>query len=352
MGELSEDYLFFLLSLPIIVHAASFIFYPLSLDLTQVSPPLTVEVINTQGSTGANQTSAVINITASTQPQSLITNPDFSMGADSWYYTTNDKKLIASWLDSDGVAQGLILVRNNTGVSEISDSILYLYQNFTVPEAVSSVNYEITYRLASEPIWYNTYLYLGVYDWGSGSTSWIINGKSVSTSNSYTTDSGSASISLNPGDTYALVIGVRLYQILDWYEYNFYFMIDSVNLTYTPSVIRYENDVLGIKTNGNYSIKFVIDSITGGSNTDVNLTLSTSTDRDTIRITNGTPNKTETAWLSISYGNNSLYYDGRLYISEIASETNTSILINGKLEYVPENDGVRVDYPITINLTS
>ena len=322
--------------------------------MVQVSPPISLTVINTDGSTGANSTSANISIIASTSPSSLISNPDFTTGADGWYYTTNDGLLGAVWLDSDGVSQGLVLVYNRTLVSQISDSVLYLYQNFTVPELVSSVDYEVTYRLASQPYIYNVYLYLGVYDWDSGTMTWLINGKTVTTSSSYTTDSGSSSISLTPSDHYALVIGVRLYQVLYFIDGNFYFLIDSANISYTPSTPRFDNDVLGLKTSGNYSVRLVINNVTGGDNMDVNLTLYNynNDNSDTIQIINGTPSKTVTEWIPIYPNGNTLYYDAKLEASVEALQTNTTLTVDGSIEYIPENGGVTVDYPIKINITS
>ena len=334
----------------IISYASVFIYYPLEMTISQVSPPITLYVINTAGENGANHTSAVVNITASRSEQSLITNPGFDTGADSWYYTTNDGKLSAAWISSDGIASGLILIYNATDVSQISDSILYLYQNFTVPETVSTVNYEITYRLHSEPSIYVTYLYLGVYDWESGTMTWFINGQSVSPSSSYTTDSGSATITLTPGKTYAIVVGVELYQYIYWSASNFYFLIDSVNLTYTPSVERFNNDILGIKTDGNYTIKYVITGITGGDNITCNLTLHTDYGSDTITIINGTPNKNETRWITIRYGGNTLYYDGRLTADVEVSTTGARMTIEGKIVYAPEGGGVIVEYPVEINI--
>lgn len=332
-----------------LVHASIFEYYPFIINVQQVTPPLTLDVINTDGSTGVNKTSAVVNITASNSEQSLITNTGFDTGADSWYYAS-DGKLIPAWINSDGVAQGLILVYNATDVSQISDSILYLYQNFTVPESVSTVNYMIRYRLAREPVIYNTYLYLGIYDWESGSVNWFINQQLVSTSSSYTTSSGSGSVSLVPGKTYAVLIGVELYQLYYWSSDYFYFLIDAVNITYTPSVERFSNDVIGIKTDGNYTVKLLIDNVTGGDNLNINLTLHSSYGSSTISIVNGIPNSTETDWVLVEYGGNPLYYDGKVKADVISVATGTNITIRGRLEYKPVDGGVVVYYPVTFNI--
>ena len=332
-----------------VVHASMFSYYPIVINLQQVSPPITLDVINTEGSTGVNKTSAVVNITASNSEQSLITNTGFDSGADSWYYAS-DGKLVPAWINSDGIAQGLILVYNATDVSQITDSILYLYQNFTVPESVSSVNYMIRYRLAREPIIYDTYLYLGIYDWESGSVTWFINQQLVSTSNSYTTSSGSASVSLVPGKTYAVLIGVELYQVYYWSPDDFYFLIDAVNITYAPSVERFSNDVIGIKTDGNYYVKLIIDNITGGNNLNINLTLHSQYGSSTISINNGVPNSTETTWVPVEYGGNPLYYDGKIKADVVSYTTGTSITIKGRIEYKPFNGGVTVYYPVVFNI--
>lgn len=338
---------------PLVVYASAFVYYPLTCNITQVSPPLQLYVINTNGITGVNRTSATINITASKSQQSLISNPGFTYGADEWYYTTNNGKLAAAWLNNDSnLAQGVILVYNDTIVSNISDSILYLYQNFTVPEQISAVNYSITYRLDSEPEIYYTYLYLGIYNWSNGSTTWFIDGQTVDVSSSYSTTYGTASITLTPGNTYAILVGVELYQILYFSSYNFYFLIDSVNLTYTPHVETFSNNVLGIKVNSNYTInytmEFKINKIVGGSNISANLTLYSDYGSNTISIIDGTPNATETDWIKIRYGSNSLYYDGDIKMTVKSYTNETSMTIEGTLIYTPESSEAYVYYSITI----
>jgi len=340
-------------TLSITTFGSIFSYYPVKINIMQVPPPITVYVINTNGSVGANNTSATINVTTASSSVLLVSNPGFDNSMNYWSYSTNDGKLAATWVSSDGVANGLVKVYNNTAVTQITDSYLQLYQNFTVFETVSSVNYNVSYRLANTPFKYYTYLYIGIYDYSSGSYTWFVNKQSVSTSSTYSSAIGQYSITLSPGKTYAFVVRVELQQVNIAKPQNFVFYIDYASLTYNPSEV-FNNNILGMKVasgSGNYTMQFAITSITGGSNINCNLTLYDSYGSDTISIVNGTPNKYQTSWINITYGGNSQNFDGYLQASVIVNTPGSTLTINGFLVYMPYNGGVSVQYPITINIT-
>ena len=339
-------FLLTVLALGIAVNATVFVYAPATVGLTQVKPPVTLQLVDANGTVGVNLTSANASVMATNSEQSLVSNYNFTDGANGWYYGSNDGNLIAGWADTDdSLAQGLIVFYNNTDVGNIQDSYVYILENFTAPEDISSENVYVRYRLASEPFLYYTYLYVGIYDYSSGSTTWIINGQSLSTSSSYSVASASGSVSLVAGQTYAFVVMAELYNYYYLEDAWWVLYIDYAELTYVPSLYRYSNNVIGMYSDQNVTMRMLVNSVSAPVGSNITLTLESSQGSSSIGIVNGNPNTTASGWVPIPQNTSDIYYSGTIYVDAVSNTTGVAT-VDMTLEYTL--GGVYVYYPVEI----
>jgi len=343
--------IFLLLSFNI-VNAAVFSMSPLSIGISQVSPPVVFQNTHSTASVilGANQTSANVSVILTEEEQSLITNPDFYNGADGWYVRGDLDQLGVYWYNDTehGSSGGVALFANRTDVGNIVDAVVDLYQNFTVPENVSSENVYIRYWLASTPYIYYTYIRVGIYDWSTNQSSVVYSTRLTGSTSSYQTATGTGSMSLVTGKTYAFVVEVELQQYWYIYDQSFYLSIDAANLTYTPTIYRYNDNILGVDSDSNVTSRLVLTSSTCTAPMNLTIVLSNTTVSANISIVKGSPQITASKWIVIPAKSSSVYYSGIVSI-HIESETNGTCTVNSKLEYTL--GGVSVSYPFMVNAT-
>ncbi len=324
------------------------------IEISQVQPPIQLEAASSQAniSIGPNMTSAFVQLNATTNEQLLISNPDFYTGADGWYVSRPDYNLGAAWIYGPDYGEyasgGEVLIYNISNVSQISDSWIHIYQNFTVPEDVSSVRVIVRYRLASEPSIYLVSFSVSIYDWDSGQSINLYNNYE-SVSSSYNIIDTTGNVDLIPGKTYAFYFTVRLQRVYYWIDNPLYFLVDYAYLYYTPAINRFTEDVVGIYSNQTVYAKLSVITYNCTGDMNMSIILYNSTDSTSIDIINGVLANTETDWITIYESTSSIYYDSKIRV-EVESEGNATCDVSLYLVYTPET--VLVYYPIDINVTA
>ncbi len=346
------------------VLGAEFSYYPTSLTLNSISPPITFYDPGVPGVTvslGPNSTSASITVKASTQPFDIVANSDF-IGPSPWLFIPGtdltSATVLPSYLGRVGVAN---ISGSGSLFSGYTDSA-FLYQQITWPTTPilfanvyleACVEYAVTsgfsILLLDATVFVVDANTLAVVD----SLTFILDVGSSSTCTWNTYTGGLNVAAYTPGGTYYFLIRYRVQSLFTLFGGAYYarFYTNLANITVAPAnptflgIFLLANASTGIY---NASLSLVSASFTG--NVDANIWLRNNTvqvQSSSITITASTIVTSQTSELVVTTVPPG-YYSLEMWLDTTISP-GSSATLNLVLKYRIQ-DGVYVEYPIQLNI--
>ena len=332
-----------------VVNTSSFVFYPIHISPLFISPPVYFQDPNESGvsvSLGANRTSAIITVNATTSTQELTINGGFETGPDYWYFVSGTYLTSAYWYDS---------FLGRTGVIEITGSIpagqsdnAGIVQEVTFPSTeLSSIELYIGYFFG---VYFRTtcYVLAGLYDPEVGDWAWF--GYTACSVGSWSEAYFSIPLTaVEQGKSYYVYAGVYIYNGFFLAQTYSYYM-DYVHLYVQTANPSFSGVTLNIQdVAGSYTGKLVLTSysFTGSVNASIWLKNFYGIDSSRIEIVNS--NVVSSSTSEISFDVPPSGYVSLKIMLETVMEPSSSANLSLKFIY-RRGDGVKVTYPLQLSI--